>query len=76
MARTLAPDRPRATLAVVAAIVALALPSAWGQIGAIVLGGVAGIALLRGGVEIAPDALPLHVGRPVGTARWCCSSVS
>ena len=67
MARTLAPDRPRATLAIVAAIVALALPSVWGQIGAIVLGGVAGITLLRGGVEIAPDALPLHVDRVVGT---------
>ena len=68
VARTLAPDRPRATLAVVAAIVALALPSVWGQIGAIVLGGVAGITLFRGGAEIAPDALPVHVGRPVGTA--------
>src|SRR4249920_3521264 len=55
MARTLAPDRPRATLAVAAAIVALALPSVWGQIGAIVLGGVAGITLLRGDAEIAPD---------------------
>ena len=67
MARTLAPDRRRATLAIVAAIVALALPSVWGQIGAIVLGGVAGMTLLRGGVEIGTDALPLHVGRAVGT---------
>src|SRR5260370_1035657 len=67
MARTLAPDRARATLAVVAAIIALALPSVWGQIGAIVLGGVAGMTLFRGGAEIAPDALPVHVGRSVGT---------
>ena len=67
MARTLAPDRARATLAIVAAIVVLAMPSVWGQIGAIVLGGVAGMTLFRGGAEIAPDALPLHVGRPVGT---------
>src|SRR5262245_27696693 len=35
MARALAPDRTRATLAVVAAIIALAVPSAFGQIGAI-----------------------------------------
>jgi hypothetical protein len=35
----LAPDRRRATLAIAAAIIALAMPSAWGQIGAIVLGG-------------------------------------
>ena len=67
MARTLAPDRARATLAVVAAIVVLAMPSVWGQIGAIVLGGVAGMLLFRGGAEIAPDSLPLHVSRPVGT---------
>ena len=67
MARTLAPDRARATLAVVAAIIVLAMPSVWGQIGAIVLGGVAGMLLFRGGAEIAPDSLPLHVSRPVGT---------
>ena len=67
MARTLAPDRARATLAVVAAIIVLAMPSVWGQIGAIVLGGVAGMMLFRGGAEIAPDSLPLHVSRPVGT---------
>jgi chromate transporter len=52
---------------VVAAIVVLAMPSVWGQIGAIVLGGVAGMMLFRGGAEIAPDSLPLHVSRPVGT---------
>lgn len=67
MARTLAPDRARATLAVVVAIIVLAMPSVWGQIGAIVLGGVAGMLLFRSGAEIAPDSLPLHVSRPVGT---------
>jgi chromate transporter len=68
MARTLAPDRARATLAVVAAIVVLAVPSALGQIGAILIGGIAGVALLRGGGEIAPASLPLNVSRPVGAA--------
>src|SRR5712671_1624140 len=48
MARTLAPDRARATLAVVAAIIALGAPSSWGQIGAIALGGIVGALLLRG----------------------------
>src|SRR5579883_3550111 len=43
MARTLAPDPPRATLAVAAAIVTLAAPSAWGQIGAIIVGGLVGV---------------------------------
>jgi chromate transporter len=66
MARTLAPDRARATLAVVAAIIALGAPSSWGQIGAIVLGGIVGALLLRGGEEITPAALPLHVSRALG----------
>src|SRR5215510_3910425 len=63
MARTLAPDRARATLAVAAAIIALGAPSSWGQIGAIALGGIVGAVLLRGGEEIAPAALPLSVSR-------------
>ena len=47
MMRSLAPDRERATLAVIATIIVLALPTTWGQIAAIVLGAVAGIAFLR-----------------------------
>ncbi len=46
MARTLAPDRARPTLAVAATLVALAVPSSLGQVGAIVLGGVAGLLVL------------------------------
>ena len=45
MMRALAPDRTRATLAVAAAAVVLAVPSSFGQIGAIVLGGIAGFGL-------------------------------
>src|SRR5262245_57407910 len=66
MARTLAPDRARATLAVAAAIIALGAPSSWGQIGAIALGGIVGALLLRGGEAIAPAALPLSVSRSLG----------
>jgi chromate transporter len=68
MARALAPDRARATLAVVAAIIALAVPSALGQIGAIVIGALAGVTLLRGAVAADHDALPLKVSRAVGAA--------
>src|SRR6516164_1890743 len=67
MARTLAPDRARATLAVAAAVIALGAPSSWGQIGAIALGGIVGALLLRGGEAIAPAALPLKVSRSLGT---------
>jgi chromate transporter len=66
MARTLAPDRARATLAVAAAIIALGAPSSWGQIGAIVLGGVVGALALRGNEPVAAPALPLRASRRIG----------
>jgi chromate transporter len=66
MMRSLAPDRERATMAVVAAIVVLAFPSAWGQVGAIALGGVAGVALLRADASTDHAALPLSVSRTTG----------
>jgi chromate transporter len=48
MARTMSADRERATLTVVAAAIVLFWPGALGQIGAILLGAVIGILLLRG----------------------------
>jgi chromate transporter len=66
MARALAPDRPRATLAVAAAVVALAVPSAWGQIGAILVGGVVGVTLLERKAPSAPAALPLRMSQTTG----------
>jgi chromate transporter len=63
MMRSLAPDRERATLAVVAAALVVAIPSTLGQIGAIVLGGVAGITLLRGGAPTDHVAMPHAVSR-------------
>lgn len=66
MMRALAPDRERASLAVVAAFVALAVPSAIGQVGAIVLGGIVGLALLRSTVPTDHTALPLQVSRSTG----------
>ena len=65
MMRALAPDRERATLAVVAAAIVLAFPSAWGQVGAILLGAVAGVTLLRGDTAAGHASLPLAVSRSV-----------
>jgi chromate transporter len=48
MARTLCPDRERVTLAVGAALLTLAVPTAAGQIGAILSGGLIGWRLLAG----------------------------
>jgi chromate transporter len=68
MMRSLAPDKERATLAVVAAIIALSIPTAWGQVGAIVFGGVVGFTLLRNGAGPTDHvAMPLPVGRGAGT---------
>ncbi|HTT12415.1 MAG TPA: chromate efflux transporter [Burkholderiaceae bacterium] len=69
MMRSLAPDRGRATVAVIAAAIVLAVSSAWGQLGAIALGGVIGLTMLRadapGGDHVS---LPLAVSRLTGAA--------
>ncbi len=66
MMRSLAPDRERATLAVIAAALVIAVPSAWGQVGAIVLGGIAGLVLLRSAAPTDHVALPHPVSRTAG----------
>jgi chromate transporter len=66
MARTLTPDRERATLAIAAMALAFAVPSAWGQMAAILLGGAVGILLLRGALAADQTVLPLPVGRTTG----------
>jgi chromate transporter len=63
MMRTLAPDRERATLAVAAAVLVLAVPSSFGQIGAIVLGAVIGVVLFRGVQQDDHVRLPHPVSR-------------
>nr|WP_294518247.1 chromate efflux transporter [uncultured Rhodopila sp.] len=67
MAQTLAPDRARATLAVAACLLCLAVPSSTGQIYAIILGAVIGVAVLpRVSVPcVETGALHVRVSRPV-----------
>lgn len=68
MMQSLAPDRERATLAVLAAAFVLAVPGALGQVGAILLGGIVGVTLLRDG-SVAPNGeLPVRVSRKAATA--------
>jgi len=63
MAVRLCPDRERVTLAVAAALLTLAVPSATGQIGAILAGGIIGWVLLpsQNGVDGAPLPIPLGI---------------
>jgi chromate transporter len=68
MARTLCPDRARASLAALAIILMLIAPGTLGQIGAIVLGGAIGLLLCRDGPDLAPDSLTMPISRNVGYA--------
>jgi len=69
MMRSLAPDRQRATLAIAATVVVLAIPNAWGQIGAILAGGLVGLALFRnGGAEEPAGFIAVPVGRRAALA--------
>lgn len=58
MARSLTPDAPRAGIAVVAAALALFAPGAVGQLGALAVGVVAGLVLLREAAEQPGETLP------------------
>ena len=64
MARTLCPDRERASIALVAALIVLFSASAIAQIGDILLGGIAGLWLCRG----APPTATGHIVMPVSRA--------
>lgn len=70
MARTLAPDRGRATLAIVAAIVALAWPGPTGQVVVIAVAGLVGLRLLAVPSAVAGSALRVPIGRRLAVAAW------
>lgn len=58
MARTLAPDRLRGSIAVAAIVAVTMVGGAFGQIAAIALGGIAGVALSGREIEIPSPAIP------------------
>jgi chromate transporter len=68
MARTLAPDRVRASIAVVAAVIILFSSASIAQMEAIALGGVAGLWLCRAGPPVSKqqEHMSMPVSRPVG----------
>lgn len=70
MARVLCPDRERATIAILAAVVALAWPTTGGQALPIAIGGLVGWRLLA--PVQAPPALQVRVpvSRRLGVACW------
>lgn len=68
MAQNLCPDRLRAGIAIVAALVVLAIPSAVGQIGAIVAGGVVGRWAVQLGHLPAAEHRDYGVSKKTGAA--------
>jgi chromate transporter len=68
MARNLCPDAKRATLAVLATIGVLAVPSPFAQVGAIVIGGLVGWAILRADTPTDHVDLGVRVNRGVAIA--------
>jgi chromate transporter len=68
MARSLCPDRPRASIAALALILVLLAPGSLGQIGTIVFGGIAGWIVCRNETEATPDDIEMPVSRKVGVA--------
>jgi chromate transporter len=68
MARNLCPDRQRATIAVGAALLALSVPSAAGQIGAIAAGALLGWWLFPPAAVAAAAPLAVRIARPLAVA--------
>ncbi|UHD16338.1 chromate efflux transporter [Thiocapsa bogorovii] len=66
MARTLAPDRERATIALAAVLVVVFVPTAFGQIAAIGAGAVAGTLRCRRVDRNAAGHLPVSISRRAG----------
>jgi chromate transporter len=68
MARTLCPDAPRVTLAVLAASVVLALPGAAAQLAVIAGGALAGLLVLQGQQDRAATSLSIAANKAVAVA--------
>jgi chromate transporter len=68
MARTLCPDRQRASIAALTMVLILYSSSSFAQLGAILLGGVAGLLICRSPAPFSTAPRPLPVSRRVGVA--------
>lgn len=68
MARNLCPDVPRITMMAAATCVVLLLPSAWAQVGVIVVAGLAGLLLFKPPPAAIHEPLPIAVGHGTGVA--------
>ena len=70
MAKSLCPDRQRATLAIAAAIVALGWPTAGGQLVAILSAGIIGWLLFVPTAIVSHDGAQISISKRVGVFAW------
>lgn len=66
MGKTLAPDKARATFAVLAALAVTLLPSAWMQILVMIAGGILGVFFLKSDQALPHSALPACSSKTLG----------
>ena len=66
MARTLCPDVPRISIMVAATCCVLLVPSAWGQVGVIIVAALIGLAAFRPQSGTAHEPLPISIRRRTG----------
>jgi chromate transporter len=70
MGKTLCPDRFRATLAIIATLIVFLWPTAWGQILAILMGGLAGWRYLEAIPLHRPEILKFRVSKRAALVSW------
>jgi chromate transporter len=70
MARSLCPDRERATIAILAAIFTLAWPRALGQLSSIVIAGLLGTVIFPGQTSSSLAQMRFPVAKRTGIAAW------
>jgi chromate transporter len=70
MARSLCPDRERATIAIVASIVTLTWPNAVGQLSSIAVAGLVGLFAFRDTSSTSFSHMRFPIGKKLGVAAW------
>jgi chromate transporter len=70
MARSLCPDRERATIAVLASVITLAWPTAVGQLSSIAIAGILGLVIFPGPASSSHSHIRFPIGKKTGIAAW------
>lgn len=72
MGKTLCPDLVRATIATISAVVVFLIPNAASQVGAIIVGGIIGIAYFRKSAPLPHSFIQVPVGKKTGGMLLLC----